>query len=464
MPVEVREVVQAYRFGLAPTPAQQRMFHSHAGAARFAYNWGLTAIQEVLEERAEKKAAGLAEADLPNVPSHFDLCKWWVRHKDTDPELAWVPQNASRTYEAALRDAHAAWANFFRTRRSSGRRWGRPRFRSRRRSKRSFQIDSRQAFKGSDNRHMWVPRVGVVRTCESTRKLTRRLRAGTATLVRGTISQHSDGRWYVAFTVTVNRQIRTGPSARQRAGGVIGLDLGVRSVAVDSRGTMYPNPQPLAGAQARLARAQRVLSRRTAGSARRERARRVVGRIHARVAHLRLDAAHKLTSDLVHGHAVIGVEGWDVAETLARGSKDVPRHVRRRRNRELSDTGIGMIRGQLQSKAQWYGSTVVVVDRNVPTGRTCHACGTVRTKPVPPAYDEFRCPSCGWVGDRRVNTARVVAALAGNQRPDDRGGRESLNARGGDASPTTPQRGGRSPANRVARTQQHRGQTSTPDG
>ena len=86
--------------------------------------------------------------------------------------------------------------------------------------------------------------------------------------------------------------------------------------------------------------------------------------------------------------------------------------MRTQRNRILADANLGEIRWQLQSKAVWYGATVVVADKHAATGRTCSACGAERANPVPLAHEEFRCPACGWVGDRRVNTARVLEAVA----------------------------------------------------
>src|SRR5690606_18444381 len=149
-----------------------------------------------------------------------------------------------------------------------------------------------------------------------------------------------------------------------------------------------------------------------------------------------------------------------------RGSADVRKRVRRDRNRVLADANLGEIRWQLQSKAAWYACQVQVADRHAATGRTCSACGQVRVKPVPPAEELFACPACGWCGDRRWNTARVLAAVARgeHQQYDDApSGGESLNARGGDVRPAALRRGGRSSLKREARARPPgRGETGTP--
>src|SRR5690606_12468146 len=189
-----------------------------------------------------------------------------------------------------------------------------------------------------------------------------------------------------------------------------------------------------------------ALARCEKGSKRRAKAAARVARLHARVANLRRDATHKLTSRLVHSHERIGVEGWGVQQTAQRGSADVPKRVRRDRNRVLADANLGEIRWQLQSKAAWYGCQVQVADRHAARGRTCSPCGQVRVKPVPPAEELFACPACGWCGVRRLNTARVLASVARgeHQQYDDApSGGESLNARGGDVRPGAPRAGGR---------------------
>jgi putative transposase len=489
-------VQQAYRFALDPTPTQERAFASHAGGARYAFNWGIACIAAALDARAAEKEAG--REPTTNVPSHFDLCKRWTAFKD-DPSngLHWVGENFSGTYQAALRDAAGAWRAFFDAR--NGKRQGkvgRPRFKKKGRSRESFQVHN-DSLKVVDAHHIQLPRIGTVRTHEPTRKLLRRIRKdarsgahvagvlrearksagldidaalgrlnthvaacarqedrepkraemwsrsrltgierlGQTTsdrindlcdvygvskeirssllalmtqtrIVRGSVSRGTSGRWHVSLTVEIPREIRTGPSARQQAGGTVGVDLGVRSLVVLSDGTEVPRPRHLDQRMEKLRRAQRAMSRCVDGSRRRESVRRRLGRTHARVASLRLDSTHKLTSHLVHTYERIGVEGWDIRKTMQDGSRDLPKRLRADRNRALADANLGELRWQLQSKAAWYGVTVVVAEPHGATGRTCSECGAVKTKPLPPAEEQFRCLFCGYTASRRLNTAR----------------------------------------------------------
>jgi len=572
MPTEIRTIQQAYRFALDPTPRQERMLRSHAGAARFAYNWGIARTVNALDAREAEKAAvqsaaaeaaarvaeleqlvadaaadaaaeytppmtavGDATIRLRNlqaqlagakadaatasggkpetkVPGHFDLCKQWTAWKDehaSDPEpepggrrtnTAWVAENFVGTYQAALRDAAKAWADFFKSAKGErkGRRLGRPKFKKRGKAKArdSFQVHGQTlrvvsagagfrpkgADRGATRDMVVLPKIGPVFLHESGRKLRRRTDKGTARIVRGTIARESDGRWYIALTAEVQREVRTGPSARQREGGVVGADFGVRELATLSSGNVIPNPRHLEADLGRLAQAQRALSRCEPGSKRRAKAVRRVGRLHARVRAERLDSLHKATSALVHSHERIVVEGFDVQETARyrkRGkvdpkkkekSKSVPGKVRADRNRALADTGIGIARWQLESKSAWYGCQVVKTDKHAPTGRACSACGTVKAKPVPPADELFTCEACGTRMPRRLNTARVLlsvtvaastretlrrrvgAAVTGTATPAGEAVKETINAPGGSVSPSAARGGGQFPVKGEAST------------
>ncbi|MFE4829952.1 RNA-guided endonuclease InsQ/TnpB family protein [Streptomyces sp. NPDC056672] len=455
MPIERRVIQQAYKYALDPTPRQERAFLSHAGGARFAYNWGVARTADALDAYAAEKAAGI-DKPATAIPGHFDLCKAWTAWKDTaewtDPVtgatsvgVAWVGDNSSSTYQAALRDAAGAWKEFFKARKSGGRRVGRPRFKRKGRARDSFQVHG-AGLQVVDAKHIRLPRIGTVKTFESTRKIGRLLckdavacpvckatgkvpgaEAGevtkcsvckaagevpTARVVRGSVSRDSSGSWFVSLTVERVREIRTTPSARQRDGGPVGVDFGVRDIATLSTGLTIPNPRSLEAHLHRLKNAQQALARSEKGSARRAGITRRVGRLHARVRNLRADFIAKATTGLIHAHSVIAVEGFDVQQTAQHGSRELPAKVRRARNRALADTGIGAARWQLQSRAAWYGVTVVTTDRHAPTGRQCSACGTVKTTPLRPTQDEYHCTTCGTRLDRRLNTARVVAAIA----------------------------------------------------
>src|SRR5919204_3501167 len=235
-------VLQAYRFALDPTARQRRSLASHVGAARFAYNWGLELVKTRLDQRAT--------AENVQVAWTLGELRWeWNRAKD---EVApWWRENSKEAYNSgldALARALQNWADS-RSGRRKGRSMGFPRPKKKGRAREACRFTTGQIKVLPDRHHVQLPRIGVVRTHESTRKLARRLEQGTARILATTIS-HAADRWYVSFTVEVQRA----EHIPRRPQAVVGVDVGVRQLAVLSTGQVVPNPALLAGELRRLRR------------------------------------------------------------------------------------------------------------------------------------------------------------------------------------------------------------------
>jgi putative transposase len=405
----IATVLQAYQFALDPTPRKQGSLASHTGAARFAYNWGL----ELVTTRLDQRAAG-QDVQVPwTLP---ELRREWNRAKhDVAP---WWAENSKEAYSSGLDALARALKNWSDAR--SGHRKGRtvgfPRRKKKRRARVACRFTTGQIKVLPDRKHVQLPRIGVVKTHESTRKLARRLEQGTARIVAATISRRAD-RWFVSFTVEVLRAIPTG-NGKPR---VVGVDVGVRHLAVLSTGEVIPNPRALEGSLRKLRRINRELARRMPGSKRRNRTRRRVARTYAHTANLRRDALHKLTTSLATQHGTVVVEQLNVAGMIHN----------RRLARAIADTGVGELRRQLGYKATWYGCRLVVADRFYPSSKTCSACGWVKAK-LTLAERTFCCEACGLVMDRDLNAARNLAKLVQSVAQS---GWETQTARGADRKP-----------------------------
>ncbi len=201
-----------------------------------------------------------------------------------------------------------------------------------------------------------LPRIGRVKAHEPMGALTGRLADGRARLLGATVSRTA-GRWYVSFTVEADREIPAQPGR----GGAVGVDLGVRHLAVLSTGEQIPNPKHARRSERRLRMASRAYARSKPGSAGRRTRVTALGRIHARVAHQRRDGLHTLTTRLAKDHDVIVVEDLHVAGMVRN----------RRLARAISDVAMAEVRRQLDYKTRWYGSTLVVADRWYPSSKTC---------------------------------------------------------------------------------------------
>ncbi len=321
---KVISVRQAYQFALDPNRCQDQALWSHAGGRRFAWNWGLCRVREALDARAaEKTATGVA---VTRVPTAFDLINAWNQIKKTDPRLSWWSENSTYVYQQAFRDLEQALRHYWKSRNGErkGRRLGFPKFKKRGRCRDSFRLQGK-SLRCEDNT-VTLPKLGPIRTHESTRKLSRRLANGTARITSATASRTAH-RWYVSFAVEVQRII---PAANGQTA-TVGVDVGVRHLAVLSTGELISNPRPLDRSLRKLRRISRAYSRTKEGSAgRRETAARLA-RTHARVASVRRDVLHKLTTRLATEYGTVVVEDLNVAGMTRN----------RRLARAVADSGMG---------------------------------------------------------------------------------------------------------------------------
>src|SRR5450631_1028381 len=397
-------VVQAYRFALDPSAAQERALRSHAGAARFAWNWGLAKCQERYELEGRWY-------------SGTGLHKLWNVQKKADPALAWWGENSKCAYQEAFRDLDRALRDFTRSRAAQrkGRRLGFPRFKKRGKCRDSFRF-STGAMRCAGST-VTLPRLGTVRTHEPTRKLARRLDNGTARILSATVSRTAQ-RWFVSFTVEVDRAV---PGAHARPGSVIGIDLGVKTLltGVDDRGNVVTvdGPRALRSALRALRRASRAHCRTARGGANRRRRAARLARIHARAASVRAGALHKTTTDLARRYETVVAEDLNVAgmtrnRTLARA---------------IADQGFGQARRMLGYKTTWHGGQLIIASRWFPSSRKCSGCGTVKAK-LGLSERTYHCDHCGLDLDRDINAAANLLALAAS-------GAESHNASRGTVRP-----------------------------
>ena len=447
--------MQAFRYELDPNNATRSALASHCGAARCAYNWGLALVKarlgqcERIREAALVQGLSRREADAlaatVEVPwSLAALRREWNRTKD---EVApWWRSNskeAANTGLFCLSVALKARVDSKKGRRK-GARVGFPVFKKRH-AKRSCRFTT-GAFGCVDARHVRLPRIGVVRSKEPTATLQDLIAAGSARILSATVTEVA-GRWYIAFGCEVQRQVG---SAAQPAT-VVGVDVGVKALAVISTGEVVANPKPLPRYARAMARQQRSLARQQAGdgampaSKRSSCTRAQIARTHARVAHLRTDALHKLTTRLAKTHGTIVVEDLNVAGMTSRPAPrpdpDRPGHHLRNGaraksglNRAILDASPAELRRQLAYKCEWYGCRLVVAGPWFPSSKTCSCCKTVKTK-LSLSERVFHCEACGLVIDRDLNASLNLKDLVEHVAAS---GAETVNGRGGGRSQAGP--------------------------
>ncbi len=414
-------MLQAYRFALDPSPAQERLLASHCGAARKAFNEGLAHVKRCLDQREAERSYGVPDEWLTEVPWTLPaLRRWWNASKSM---LApWWAENSKEAYNSGL-DALArglrAWSQS-RSGKRRGPRAGFPRFKTRRRARVSCRFTT-GAIRVDDATHVVLPRIGRIHTLEQTGALLGRVAAGTARVLAAVIS--FDGRrWYCSFTVETRREPgRPAHAGPGQAHPVVGVDAGVRDLLVVATPDGFEvarvgAPRSLARAQARLRHVQRRAARQDGpdrragrrGSKRWQRTAGRIARIHARAADLRCDALHQATTRLAQRHLVIVVEDLAVANMTRR--KPGAGRGGRGLNRALADAGLAELRRQLGYKTIWYGSRLIVADRWYPSSKACSGCGG-RKPSLRLAERTWTCAGCGAVHDRDRNAAINLARL-----------------------------------------------------
>ncbi len=426
-------VTRGVVFVLDPTPAQERLLRSYAGAARRAHNWALEQVQSNLSIRSVERATGTPEARLtqPLSWSAYSLNKLWNESKEA--EAPWWRQVSMHAFRSGVRDAAAGLANFSDSKKGAraGRRVGFPNFKSRNRSTPSvsFVEINHQLSWLSSSRHgirLMLPQsspdpdiarrraqLAWIHTTASTRRLYNLVEAGRARIQTVTIS-YRGGRWQAAFSVRylTGLPVRRPGARSARVGGTIGVDAGLAHLATldqpvadltDALGHIE-SPRVLGAQLQRLAKLNRAWARTKPGSKNRAKLRRRRARLHGRIAKTRALYLHQVTNALVDRFDTIAIEDLNLA---GMGTK------KRRLGRSVADASLGEMRRQLTYKSADRGTTLVVVDRFYPSSKTCSKCAeggaeTVRAK-LPLSSRVFECESCGASLDRDVNAARNIA-------------------------------------------------------
>jgi putative transposase len=394
-------ITRGYRTELNLNNEQITLCKKHAGAARFAYNWGLRRKQEVYKATGRSISARELHRELNQL-------------KQT--ELPWMYEVSKCCGQEALRDLDNAFKHFFRRcRLKKEGKWkgkpGYPRFKTKRKGPGSFRLTGAIHVREDAVK---LPRLDWLRLKEHSY-----IPIDGVHILSATVSEQA-GRWFVS--IQVQEEIPDPTPARAEP---LGVDLGIKSLAVCSDGTAIENPKALRSNLKRLKRLHRRLSRRTRGGKNREKARAQLARQYARVANIRRDALHKATSLIT---AKTKHESKKAKRQQQRPKKVVRERpgiivledlnvegMKRNHNLALSicDAGLGEFRRQIAYKTIWQGEALLVADRFYPSTKQCSQCQRVKDE-MDLSERVYICehPECGLVIDRDLNAARNLAALA----------------------------------------------------
>ena len=346
----------------------------HAGTARHAYNWGLALCQKILNYNQENPDNKL------KFPSAIDLHKLLVSL--VKPENPWYYEVSKCAPQYALRQLRTAFADFFKKKRINGKPVGFPRFKKKSRHN-SFTLDG--TIKVVDHFKIQVPVIGVLKTYE-------RLPQGF--LPKNlTISRQAD-RWFISFKLEVE------PTFIHKTSAAVGVDLGVKNLATLSTGEIIEGAKSYKKLAKKLGRLQRNVSGKQLRSQNWYKGQLKVTRLHRRIANLRKDTLHKLTTNLAKNHSQIVIEDLNVSGMMAN----------RKLSKSIADMGLFEFCRQLTYKCNLYGSELIIAERFFPSSKTCSACGQVK-KSLTLSSRTFNC-ECGFSCDRDLNASYNLVRLA----------------------------------------------------
>ena len=383
-------ICRAYRYELDPNNSQRTLFHKHAGVARFAYNWGLERRIRLYKENQGKERFTNA------IAQHREL----NRLKKT--EFQWMYEVSKCAPQEALRDLDKAFTNFYHGLKT-GKHVGFPRFKKKSVHD-SFRLTGAIYFIG---RKVQLPRLGRIRLKE------KKERYFEGRILSATITRKAD-RWFVS--VTVEMEIADPEPVVEEP---VGVDLGIKTLATLSDGTMFTNRRSLERRLRKLRSLSKSLSRKKKGSKNREKARLKLAKLYLKVFNIRQDTLHKLTTYLAKNHSRIVIEDLCVSGMLKN----------RRLSRAIADVGFYEFRRQLEYKCKWYGSELVIALRFYPSSKKCSMCGNIK-KDLGLSERTYTCDVCGLELNRDLNAAINLVAASWT---------ETLNACGEDVRLTSEQ-------------------------
>lgn len=374
-------MLRAYKYRIYPTDDQKVLLAKTFGCCRFVYNWVLNLKIEVYKQ--EKKSIGNVE--LTNrMKSELKAAHEWLSEVN------------SQSLQSALRNLDTAYKNFFRDTHAVGF----PKFKSRK-SKQSFlcpQHCSVDFGKGT---------ISIPKAKDIPAVLHRKFKGTVKTVA---VSMTPSGKYFAS--VLVDTAIHELSASAIQGDTALGIDLGIKSLAVCSDGRTFDNPKSLQRSLDRLKMLQKRLSRKQKGSANRNKARSRVARLQEYIVNRRKDNLHKITHALTHDSQVrticmenLNVKGMQCNHHLAQA---------------VGDASFGTFLILLEYKCRWYGVNLIKIDRFAPSSKTCGKCGYVY-KRLKLSERSWTCPECGTHHDRDFNAACNIKEFGLKALPSERG-------------------------------------------
>lgn len=383
-------MIKAHVIKLNPTVKQRRLFAQACGCKRKAYNWAI--IEWDKWYKNEQKPSAMSLVKQLNSIKKVEFPYFQDVSKSASQYAIWDLADAWKRYFTGLKDGtiEKGKASYIKNRLSRGlsinkdklKDFGKPKFKKKGKSIDSFvAVDNKEAFKQKDGK-IHIPRVGKVKCFENLRFEGK---------VNNVVVKRVANDWFAVVNIETVLNEALAPSENQVS---VGVDLGIKSLAVLSDGKVFENPKALKSNLKQLKRLQRGLSRKEKGSNNRYAQQMRVAVKHQRITNIRKNALHQATTYIVNNYYSVVIEDLNV-KGMSKNHKLA---------QAISDVSWSEFRRQLTYKLMWQGKELVVADKFYPSSKICSNCQN-KKQILKLSERKYNCECCGFSIDRDLNAS-----------------------------------------------------------